>query len=304
MKQGSEYYFYQNDHLGTPTLLTAANGNVVWSARYSVFGEATVDPGSSVINNLRFAGQYYDERTAYHYNASRYYDPKTGRYLTRDPIGLAGGINPYLYTNNDPINAVDPWGLWSEPAHDELIRQFGKLHGFTEPQVRSMMQGSVWADSMLAPGSIMGHQAEQYSYIHAMTSRAFPDKRKACVMANKFIYEHLEKYRGLLSGSISIPSSLGGNRGAYLRGTEYNPYFHLGLAMHTVMDSTSPSHDGFQFWTGSETPRHGPTSFLGVQRSHTEEDLPNLLANQDLIKTTISRMDATMNGGSFNCYCY
>ena len=58
-----------------------------------------------------YAGQYYDEETGLHYNWHRYYDPKTGRYLTPDPIGLAGGINLYVYANLNPINSVDPLGL-------------------------------------------------------------------------------------------------------------------------------------------------------------------------------------------------
>ena len=64
-----------------------------------------------MVNNFRFQGQYYDAETGYHYNHHRYYDPKTGRYLTPDPIGLGGGINPYVYVENDPVNAVDPFGL-------------------------------------------------------------------------------------------------------------------------------------------------------------------------------------------------
>jgi len=103
-------YYYHNDHLGTPLLLTDDNQAVVWSADYMPFGKAIILT-TTIENNLRFPGQYYDEETDLHYNYHRYYDPQTGRYLRPDPIGLAGGINLYLYAQNDPVNAVDPWGL-------------------------------------------------------------------------------------------------------------------------------------------------------------------------------------------------
>jgi RHS repeat-associated protein len=107
---GTLYYFH-NNYLGTPVLMTDSTGTVVWEGDYKPFGEAGVHPASAVVNNFRFAGQYYDEETGLHYNYHRYYDPKTGRYLTPDPIGLAGGINPYVYTENNPINLIDPEGL-------------------------------------------------------------------------------------------------------------------------------------------------------------------------------------------------
>ncbi len=60
--------------------------------------------------NLRFAGQYADDESGLHYNRFRYYDNETGQYLTPDPIGLAGSVNPYGYVHN-PVGYIDPLGL-------------------------------------------------------------------------------------------------------------------------------------------------------------------------------------------------
>jgi RHS repeat-associated protein len=63
-----------------------------------------------VKNPLRFQGQYFDHETGLHYNRHRYYDPKIGRFLSKDPIGLMGGFNLYSYAPN-PVTWVDPRGL-------------------------------------------------------------------------------------------------------------------------------------------------------------------------------------------------
>jgi len=104
------WYYFVNDHLGTPHKIADSSGNVVWAAAYLPFGEAQIITGT-VANNLRFPGQYYDAETGLHYNWNRYYDPKTGRYLTPDPIGLAGGVNPYVYVMANPLNWIDSNGL-------------------------------------------------------------------------------------------------------------------------------------------------------------------------------------------------
>lgn len=105
--------FYHLDHLGAPQVMTDEDGEVVWLADYLPFGQtdATVEV---VGNKFRSSGQYYDENTGLHYNYHRYYDPKTGRYLTPDPIGLLGmDPNLYGYVLNNPINLIDPEGLFN-----------------------------------------------------------------------------------------------------------------------------------------------------------------------------------------------
>jgi len=103
--------YYHTNHLETPEAMTDQSGALVWTADYKPFGEAMVDPSSTVVNDFRFPGQILDRETGYHYNWNRYYDPGTGRYLTADPIGLAGGINLYAYVEGNPVNMIDPSGL-------------------------------------------------------------------------------------------------------------------------------------------------------------------------------------------------
>jgi len=113
--QGRFAYFH-HDHLDTPIQATDKNGNLVWAANYNVFGQATVTtPAATADNptittNPRLPGQYFDDETGLHYNFRRYYDPQTGRYITQDPIGLAGGLNQYTYVDADPNNLYDPTG--------------------------------------------------------------------------------------------------------------------------------------------------------------------------------------------------
>ncbi|ATE59500.1 RHS repeat-associated core domain-containing protein [Thauera sinica] len=91
-------------------------GQVVWRWESDAFGStaANEDPagtGTSTTVNLRFPGQYFDAESGPHYNWHRYYDPRTGRYISSDPIGLEGGINTYSYVGGNPISEVDPLGL-------------------------------------------------------------------------------------------------------------------------------------------------------------------------------------------------
>ncbi|SEF08837.1 RHS repeat-associated core domain-containing protein [Pseudomonas palleroniana] len=110
-------YHYQLDHLGTPQELTDNEGEIVWSAHYRAYGEIARLDACKIDNPLRFQGQYCDAESGLHYNRHRYYNPDIGRYLTPDPVKLAGGINAYQYVPN-PTGWVDPLGLSTCPGGD------------------------------------------------------------------------------------------------------------------------------------------------------------------------------------------
>jgi RHS repeat-associated protein len=89
--------FYHCDHLGTPQEITDEEGNIAWQAQYKAWGEAKeiiskAAQGARFRNPLRFQGQYFDHETGLHYNRFRYYDPETGRFISKDPIGFRGGL--------------------------------------------------------------------------------------------------------------------------------------------------------------------------------------------------------------------
>ena len=68
-----------------------------------------------ISNPFKFVGAFgvMDEGNGLLYMGARYYDPATGRFISKDPIGWAGGLNLYGYTGNNPVNWVDPEGLAS-----------------------------------------------------------------------------------------------------------------------------------------------------------------------------------------------
>ncbi len=98
------------DHLGTPQELVDDSGNVAWSVDLTTWGKVRFSNGAQVDCSIRFQGQIHDRETGLHYSRFRYYDPETGRFLSRDPLGVEAGLNEFSYATN-PVNWVDPLGL-------------------------------------------------------------------------------------------------------------------------------------------------------------------------------------------------
>ena len=119
--------YYQHNHLQAPLQAIDKQGNIRWAAQYTAFGQTSIiSSGDSAINsNLRLPGQYADSESGLYYNWQRYYDANTGRYISSDPIGLAGGINTYAYVEGNPIGWVDPSGLDGYWASQHAQSQVG-----------------------------------------------------------------------------------------------------------------------------------------------------------------------------------
>jgi RHS repeat-associated protein len=96
------------DALGSTVALLDENGDISGGYAYDVYG-SSVSEGDVRGNDIKFAGLIDDDNGLY-YNNARYYQPKSARFVSADPIGLNGGINDYAYVDGDPVNNVDPSG--------------------------------------------------------------------------------------------------------------------------------------------------------------------------------------------------
>jgi RHS repeat-associated protein len=110
---GSTTSYPLGDGLGSTAALTDSSGTVTATYKYDVFGavKSSTGPGST---EFRFAGQQDDLALGYQYLRARYYDPSTGRFISKDPFGgfddSPQSQNPFAYALNNPVSFADPSG--------------------------------------------------------------------------------------------------------------------------------------------------------------------------------------------------
>ena len=99
---------YLTDALSSTVVVTGSTGSSQVEYSYEPFGSISIT--GTTTNSYTFTGREIDGLGINYYRA-RYYNPTTGRFLSEDPAGFAGGINEYRYADDDPIDFIDPSGL-------------------------------------------------------------------------------------------------------------------------------------------------------------------------------------------------
>ncbi|TRO78979.1 RHS repeat-associated core domain-containing protein [Trichloromonas acetexigens] len=140
--------YYHADALGSIVALTDASKNVVQRYSYDAFGMVTAQ-NPEFANAYTFTGREWDRELGLYYYRARYYDPMEGRFISRDPIGFAGGdVNLYAYTGNDPANRLDPYGESSLTPFEKALRALAKALGYAEKADTALDTAELVGDSL------------------------------------------------------------------------------------------------------------------------------------------------------------
>lgn len=121
-------YFYVHDRTGSTRQIINTSGTVVRYYTYEPFGEV-LEEGGTLTNYMMFTGQYFDTEIDQYYLRARQYDPHISRFTARDPIRGKFEepltLHRYLYCLDDPLNGIDPQGLWTVHVMFSSMFTFG-----------------------------------------------------------------------------------------------------------------------------------------------------------------------------------
>ena len=136
MVKGGSSHYYHADGLGSIVAITDSSQTIVQHYDYDTFGQLTAS--DDFANGYTFTGREWDDELGLYYYRARYYDAQIGRFISKDPIGFAGGdVNIYRYVGNQPVNWLDPFGFsaWSHywsGVHDRMHRQRSQIEKITQ----------------------------------------------------------------------------------------------------------------------------------------------------------------------------
>jgi RHS repeat-associated protein len=107
VRQDGSIYYYMTEGPGNVVGLVNSSNQLVNHYRYAPVGNATLTTEGGW-QSATLHGSRARRRVGAVLYRARYYDPEARRFISEDPIGLAGDANPYVYLGNDPVNHNDP----------------------------------------------------------------------------------------------------------------------------------------------------------------------------------------------------
>jgi RHS repeat-associated protein len=179
-ESGAADYFYTGDHLENVRDVVASDGTTVGSRlSYDPWGKVTET--GSVLSDFTYTGHHYDRSTGLSLAWYRGYDPNLGRWLSKDPIGLQGGLNLYGYANSDPANKTDPLGLyvyhcsrWGNGIASFIQHQYQCVY-IPPAQIRCFGWGGDEEDDVLDPSNC--HVVDESKCMDACLLEQFDDPK-------------------------------------------------------------------------------------------------------------------------------
>ncbi|RCG23908.1 RHS repeat protein [Streptomyces reniochalinae] len=158
MTRGGKSYYYLTDALGSTVAMVDETGKKTASYYYSPRGVTVPTETKGAEQPYRFAGTYQDPTATYHMGA-RYYDPRIGRFTQPDPSGQE--TNPYLYASGDPVNMIDPSGLfgipdWAKKAAGKVKDNLSRIGGMASGCASGV--AAAGESGLIAAGSTVGPQ--------------------------------------------------------------------------------------------------------------------------------------------------
>ncbi|MDO8942163.1 MAG: RHS repeat-associated core domain-containing protein, partial [Desulfobacterales bacterium] len=114
LDDGGAIRVYHADPRGSVAAVTDSSQNVIQTYDYGPYGTLRTSSGTLLNNPFQYVGTWgvLTDENGLAFMQARYYDPGMGRFLTEDPLGAFPGPNLYAYTQGDPVNRIDPAGLW------------------------------------------------------------------------------------------------------------------------------------------------------------------------------------------------